>query len=422
MVLLLLTRARTMPKRQAVDFLLYFMCYLLFVCSAKVVESRKFTNPISRCPWVVQVGLQQYITHDLEHYASVVPHCSQERYVSLQSARVHVHTGTVVIDFCASKGVSLTVARRRGDDVYVFNSSDSSCQPVVVYSPEPETLSFKFSEVGRCGSVLPLINISSITAGQHLLSCFYPRRKNERKVHLVTFGDCIMKSRLSGFVEEAESTGFFDYIHAFTIKDLEPSFRERHKSLLNSGSGRCGYWIYKPQIVLQTFQRMKEGDVLAYADVGCTFNVNKSSLLRALSFLTDNSIPLVCYSLVHPEHMFTKSDTLKAMSVLQNRSITDTGQVAATTWFLQKTTRSIEFMLTWLRWMEMDDYRLLDDSPSATPNHRGFRDHRHDQSIFSVLTKIHGLKCLPDETWPPENAIAPIKAARCRRRQCTDGK
>ena len=34
------------------------------------------------------------------------------------------------------------------------------------------------------------------------------------------------------------------------------------------------------------------------------------------------------------------------------------------------------------------NYHLIDDSPSLRKNIMGFREHRHDQSIFSALTKI----------------------------------
>jgi hypothetical protein len=37
------------------------------------------------------------------------------------------------------------------------------------------------------------------------------------------------------------------------------------------------------------------------------------------------------------------------------------------------------------------NYHLIDDTPSLTRNYPSFRQHRHDQSIFSLLTKIHGV-------------------------------
>ena len=37
------------------------------------------------------------------------------------------------------------------------------------------------------------------------------------------------------------------------------------------------------------------------------------------------------------------------------------------------------------------DYHILDDSPSIAKNSRHFKDHRHDQSIFSLLTKKYNI-------------------------------
>jgi hypothetical protein len=37
------------------------------------------------------------------------------------------------------------------------------------------------------------------------------------------------------------------------------------------------------------------------------------------------------------------------------------------------------------------DYHNLDNSPSILENSAGFREHRHDQSIFSLLTKKYNL-------------------------------
>lgn len=38
----------------------------------------------------------------------------------------------------------------------------------------------------------------------------------------------------------------------------------------------------------------------------------------------------------------------------------------------------------------MEDFSRIDDSQSLVPNHSGFRGHRHDQSIFSLLAKSRG--------------------------------
>jgi hypothetical protein len=43
-------------------------------------------------------------------------------------------------------------------------------------------------------------------------------------------------------------------------------------------------------------------------------------------------------------------------------------------------------------WYELSsDYHNIDDSPSISENLNSFVEHRHDQSIFSLLTKKHNL-------------------------------
>ena len=38
-----------------------------------------------------------------------------------------------------------------------------------------------------------------------------------------------------------------------------------------------------------------------------------------------------------------------------------------------------------------NNYHVIDDSPSIRKNIPGFKEHRHDQSIFSALTKIFNI-------------------------------
>jgi hypothetical protein len=42
---------------------------------------------------------------------------------------------------------------------------------------------------------------------------------------------------------------------------------------------------------------------------------------------------------------------------------------------------------------------LITDTPSVTPNDPIFFDHRHDQSIFSIIRKKYGTIFLDDETY-----------------------
>lgn len=49
---------------------------------------------------------------------------------------------------------------------------------------------------------------------------------------------------------------------------------------------------------------------------------------------------------------------------------------------------------------------LVDDSPSLLPNAHGFKEHRHDQSIFSLLMHIYDQQI---ENRPSPHAIKPSR-------------
>ena len=50
-----------------------------------------------------------------------------------------------------------------------------------------------------------------------------------------------------------------------------------------------------------------------------------------------------------------------------------------------------------------NDHFYINDNPSHELNHEEFKDHRHDQSVFSLMSKKYKFYCIPDETyWAPD--------------------
>ena len=45
----------------------------------------------------------------------------------------------------------------------------------------------------------------------------------------------------------------------------------------------------------------------------------------------------------------------------------------------------------WYNIASSNNYHFIDDTPSVRENINGFNEHRHDQSIFSLLVKKYGL-------------------------------
>jgi len=72
---------------------------------------------------------------------------------------------------------------------------------------------------------------------------------------------------------------------------------------------------------------------------------------------------------------------------LNCKDIVETNQIMATVWIIRKTPRTEKFLKSWLNLATINNYHFVDDSPSILPNSENFVEHRHDQSIFSLLIK-----------------------------------
>ena len=136
---------------------------------------------------------------------------------------------------------------------------------------------------------------------------------------------------------------------------------------------------------------MNDGDRLLYIDAGCHLNpkgLNKlKEYFRAVS---DSPFKIGGFQIsnTNNDKTWTKMDLLAHFGVQDNKNIIDSGQICATHVILEKNIQSINFINTWLNISE--NLHLIDDSSSHLPNFPEFREHRHDQSIFSLLCKTKG--------------------------------
>ncbi len=187
----------------------------------------------------------------------------------------------------------------------------------------------------------------------------------------------------------------FDEIYIWNESNLNPDFREKFKDKLVPGVRGYGYWCWKAQIILQVLERLEEDDLLCYADTGCHLNPKGRSRMEAYYQMTQNSASgILTFEGPWTDGNWSKGDLLKHLNVLNEPSITHTGTRVGTTFFIKKTTAAVNLVRAWKSIYEYD-FSLIDDTQSNTPNLPGFVEHRHDQSIFSILCKQHKAEKLP---------------------------
>jgi len=184
-----------------------------------------------------------------------------------------------------------------------------------------------------------------------------------------------------------EATNEFDHIIKYTDNDLKNDieFWNKHETFITNNIRGYGYWIWKPYLILKTLNTMNENDILFYIDAGCeVISTNESKeKIKQLKDQCDN-YNILYTQLLHLEKEWTKMDLFEYMN-LNNESIKNSNQIQAGLSILKKTEKTINFITDWYN--ISCNYHLIDDSPSKSVNDEAFKEHRHDQSIFSLLLK-----------------------------------
>jgi hypothetical protein len=209
---------------------------------------------------------------------------------------------------------------------------------------------------------------------------------------------------------EAKNMKIFDNIlilNDIILQTCAPFFWNKHKDFILKNEKGYGFWLWKSFIILKTLNDMEENDVLIYADSGCTLNSNGLDRLNEyLKIVKNNKSGILTFQLPFFEKQYTKMDLFDKLS-LMNTDIFDSNCLMASVIILKKCENTIKFVN---EWYELSCcYHLIDDSDSVLQNDSSFIEHRHDQSIFSLLAKKHGSEIIQDETWYSNFNIEGIK-------------
>lgn len=211
-------------------------------------------------------------------------------------------------------------------------------------------------------------------------------------LHLTYFGDnnfSIGKNRIR---HQAENFGVFKTIQEFGESNLEDDmFWEKYaKPMMNLRVGvprrYYGYYACKPYFILKALENIPEEHVLLYVDSGCELNKNG---LEKLKQYYEECLETegVFFTLDLPEIQWTKMDTYRHI-VESNDEYLMTRQIISGILFLKNSPMIRGLVKKWIDICVEDGGKYLDDSSSKLPNDEIFREHRHDQSIFSLLLKV----------------------------------
>lgn len=220
------------------------------------------------------------------------------------------------------------------------------------------------------------------------------------------------RKRVKELHQEADQSKMFDHIITFTDQDLEKDqeFWETHGEFISNPKHQRGYgfWLWKPYIIMKVMDLLEYGDFLVYADAGCTINSNGGQRFQEYqSMLNSNPFGLLAYQLYACNDIeYIKRATLEYIGATEHDK--NTPQIITTALVIKKTNKSMEFIKRWYEFASM--YDLINDDSHQENEYPEFKDHRHDQAIFSLLVKQeirkdsqNGPIVIGDETYFPND-------------------
>jgi hypothetical protein len=212
-----------------------------------------------------------------------------------------------------------------------------------------------------------------------------------RKVVLINYADDLFIKSQKKNSKTGKKNGLFDEIISYHPKDIDNDFRKKNRDILTQKRGG-GFWLWKPYFIKKTLETLKNGDFLFYCDSGSYF-INSISEIILLSI--DKKQDVIPFELIHFEKEWTKRDAFVLMDC-DTEKYFETKQRLASFVLIRKSETSMNFVNQWLDYAQ--DERILTDRENQCgfENYLEFKQHRHDQSIFSLLTKKFEFKAYRD--------------------------
>ncbi len=217
--------------------------------------------------------------------------------------------------------------------------------------------------------------------------------------YLCSFASPDLNLSVKRFKNQSEKLNFYNGIKVFGLKDLSSEKQKQLSLFFKKGQKRLyGYSCWKPEIILKYLNEIPPESILQYSDVGCHFNfrgikrlsdyiqiTNKNNILSFKYNKPDFNFKENFKFQIYYEYQYTKADTWKYFKVDQDSEILKTEQVWSGTMFFKNNSYVKNFLNEWANVCKIS--KLIDDSESVEPNHSNFIEHRHDQSIFSIMCK-----------------------------------
>lgn len=212
------------------------------------------------------------------------------------------------------------------------------------------------------------------------------------KIHLISYASNCFLDRKPHFIDEVKQFSKIDKWKIYGLEDLDRNFREKHKDILQLKRGG-GYWIWKPYIINDYLKTMPQGDILFYVDIGCTLNNSGAAYKHFERFINlVKKHEVLTFSTYHYEYIYSSSTFIDYIakkyldSAAKLFSHLMSYQILSGVMGFKKGKTTMNYISECLKVLG-DNPMLFTDSYNKIQPHTHFREHRHDQSTFSLVFK-----------------------------------
>jgi glutaredoxin-related protein len=206
-------------------------------------------------------------------------------------------------------------------------------------------------------------------------------------IHFITFADGMCEKYVkasSNLRKMAIEYDIFDSIQVYGLNDIKEDLEfKQHLPFLQNRRG-FGYWIWKPYIIWKKLCSMPENDILVYLDSCCTLNLRgKPRFMEYIDIVKLNDSGNMFIELESTIESWCKMDTIFRLNA---QSVQDKKEIVPGVIFTTNNEKNRNLFKSVFDIIS-SDYHLVDDTPSIIPNASTYNEHRHDQSIFSIVVR-----------------------------------
>ena len=187
-----------------------------------------------------------------------------------------------------------------------------------------------------------------------------------------------------------------DGVISYNPSNLDNDFKLRHQNFFGEApisSRGGGFWMWKAMILIQTMNLINEDDCVIYVDSG-------NAVINDLSYIfeTCQQNNIVFFDnrdgnyqrRTHWNKEWTKRDAFVLMDCDEQKYY-DAPQIDASYQVYKKCDYVKGFLEEYLKYSENEN--IISDLPNITlPNLPEYIDHRHDQSILSLMAVKYDIK------------------------------